>query len=62
MCDAAAYFLEYGKELVFLEDVDAFEPVGGEVKLRSIFGEQVTVKAKLESFSLVNHKIILVLV
>jgi predicted RNA-binding protein len=40
--------------------VDAFEPEGDEVKLRSIFGEQVKVKAKLKSFSLVNHKIILV--
>jgi predicted RNA-binding protein len=60
MCEAAAYFLENGEERLILEDVDAFEPEGDEVKLRSIFGEQVKVKAKLKFFSLVNHKIILV--
>lgn len=60
MCEAAAYFLENGEERLILEDVDAFEPEGDEVKLRSIFGEQVKVKGKLKSFSLVNHKIILV--
>jgi len=60
MCEAVASFLENGQERVLLEDVDAFEPVGDEAKLRSIFGEQVAVKAKLKSFSLVHHKIILV--
>ena len=60
MCEAAAYFLENGEERLILEDVDAFEPEGGEMILRSIFGEQVRVKGKLKSFSLVNHKIILV--
>jgi predicted RNA-binding protein len=60
MCEAAAYLLENGEERLILEDVDAFAPEGDEVNLRSIFGEQVRVKAKLKSFSLVNHKIILV--
>jgi len=60
MCEAAAYLLEDGKERLLLEDVDAFEPEGDEVTLRSIFGEQVRVKGKLKSFSLVNHRIILV--
>jgi predicted RNA-binding protein len=60
MCEAAAYLLENGVERLLFSDVDAFEPEGDEVKLRSIFGEQLTVKAKLKSFSLVNHKIILI--
>jgi predicted RNA-binding protein len=60
MCEAAAYLLENGEERLILEDVDAFEPEGGEMILRNIFGEQVRVKGKLKSFSLVNHKIILV--
>jgi predicted RNA-binding protein len=60
MCEAAAYLLENGEERLILEDVDAFAPEGDEVNLRSIFGERVRVKAKLKSFSLVNHKIILV--
>ena len=60
MCEAAAYLLENGEERLILEDVDAFAPEGDEVNLRSIFGKQVRVKAKLKSFSLVNHKIILV--
>jgi len=60
MCEAAAYLLENGEERLLLSDVDAFEPEGEEMKLRSIFGEQLTVKARLKSFSLVNHKIILI--
>jgi predicted RNA-binding protein len=60
MCEAKAYLLENGEERLILEDVDGFEPEGDEVMLRSIFGEQVRVKGKLKSFSLVNHKIILV--
>ncbi len=60
MCEAAAYLLENGEERLILEDVDAFAPEGDEVNLTSIFGERVRVKAKLKSFSLVNHKIILV--
>jgi len=60
MCEAAAYLLENGVEHLLLSDVDAFEPEGDEMKLRSIFGEQLTVKARLKSFSLVNHKIILI--
>jgi len=60
MCEAAAYLLENGEERLLLSDVDAFEPEGDEMKLRSIFGEQLTVKARLKSFSLVNHKIILI--
>ena len=60
MCEAAAYLLEKGEERLILENVDAFAPEGDEVNLRSIFGEQVRMKAKLKSFSLVNHKIILV--
>ena len=60
MCEAAAYLLENGVERLLLSDVDAFEPEGDEVKLRSIFGEELTVKAKLKSLSLVNHKIILI--
>jgi predicted RNA-binding protein len=52
--------LENGEERLILEDVDGLAPEGDEVKLRSIFGEQVRVKAKLKSFFLVNHKIVLV--
>jgi len=60
MCEAVAYLLENGEERLLLENIDAFEPEGDEVKLRSIFGEQITVKAKLKSLSFVNHKITLV--
>jgi predicted RNA-binding protein len=49
--------LENGEERLILEDVGGLEPEGDEVKLRSIFGEQVRVKAKLKSFSLVSYKI-----
>jgi predicted RNA-binding protein len=59
MCEANAYILKDGEEQMLLEDVDLLRPEGDSVYLRSIFGEQKTVSARIREIRLMDHKIIL---
>ncbi|HOI94678.1 MAG TPA: CooT family nickel-binding protein [Syntrophobacter fumaroxidans] len=59
MCEANAYLLKDGKELLFMESVDVLEDEGSQIRVQSIFGEQKIVKARIRSMSLVEHKIVL---
>ena len=59
MCEANAYIYKDGTEEMFLESVDIVEPEeDGGYRLVSIFGEQKTVKGKIKSMNLVDHKIV----
>ena len=59
MCEAAAYLVKNGEEELVLESVDILEPHEKGVKMVSIFGEEVEIKAKVKALSLVDHKILL---
>ncbi len=59
MCEATAYVLKDGREERLLEDVDFLENQGDQVKLLSLFGEEIVFKGHLKSLSLLDHKIIL---
>ena len=59
MCEANAYLLKGGNEVLFLESVDVLENTGKEIRVTSIFGEQKTVKGQIRRMSLVDHKIII---
>ncbi len=61
MCEANAYMLNNeGNEELLLEDVDLIEPLDeGQIRLVSIYGEQMLVKADIKSMSLVNHRVVL---
>ncbi|NLI34676.1 MAG: CooT family nickel-binding protein [Deltaproteobacteria bacterium] len=59
MCEANAYLLREGKEELFMESVDVVRNEGDSLCVTSIFGEQKTIRAKILSMSLVEHKIIL---
>jgi predicted RNA-binding protein len=59
MCESNAYILKDGGEELVLESVDVLEDQEGQVKLISMFGEEHTVKARVKTLSLVDHKIIL---
>lgn len=59
MCEANAYLLKDDHEELVMEGVDVVEPRGEELYLRSIFGEQKFLKARLKSTSLVEHRILL---
>ncbi len=59
MCESNVYILKDGGEELVLESVDVLESQEGQVKLVSIFGEEETIKARVKTLSLVDHKIIL---
>ncbi len=59
MCESNAYIIQDGKESMLLEDVDLLRPEGDSVYLRSAFGEQKTVSARIVELRLMDHKIIL---
>lgn len=60
MCEANVYILdEDGKEKLLLESVDKIVPSGEEIFLENIFSQRKTVKAKIKTMALVEHKVIL---
>jgi predicted RNA-binding protein len=61
MCEAVAYLLQDGEERLILESVDLLESEGDDIRLVSLFGEEVKMKGKIKALSLVDHKIFLVL-
>ena len=59
MCEANAYLVQDGKEQLIMEAVDIIEPEGEDSwRLVGIFGEQKTIKGKIKTMNLVNHKIL----
>jgi predicted RNA-binding protein len=59
MCEANAYLLKEGKEVLILEAVDKVENEGDHIRIENIFGEQKLVFGRIRSMSLVNHRIVL---
>ncbi len=60
MCEAAAYLLKDGQEVLVLSEVDTIEPDGDDLRIVNIFGEQKTIRASIHSLNLINHKVYLV--
>jgi predicted RNA-binding protein len=59
MCEASAYEIVDGKEVLFMESVDLLEPVSEHrYRLTSIFGEQKIINGKIVFMNLVNHKMV----
>jgi predicted RNA-binding protein len=59
MCESAAYFFVNGKEELVLESVDLLESAEDQLHLTNMYGERKTLRARIKSLSLVDHKIIL---
>jgi predicted RNA-binding protein len=59
MCEAAAYLVKNGQEELVLESVDTLESHEEGLKMVSIFGEELQIKARVKALSLVDHKIVL---
>ena len=58
MCEASAFLKEKdGKETLLMEAVDKVEPDEKGIRLVSIFGEQKFIKGRIQSLSLVDHKV-----
>lgn len=59
MCEANAYLVDGDSERLIMESVDKVEPDEAGLRLVNIFGEQKFVKARIDTLSLVDHKILL---
>ncbi len=59
MCESAVYLIKNGQEQLVLESVENLEVNGDQIRLQNIFGEKKELKAKVRSFSMNDHKIIL---
>lgn len=59
MCESNAYLIKDGQEELIMESVDFLKPQGDAIILRSIFGEETTIRARLKEMNLTGHKIIL---
>jgi predicted RNA-binding protein len=59
MCESKAYLITDGKEELLMESVNFLKPDGDRILLRSIFGEQTTIKARLLEMDLTGHRIVL---
>lgn len=59
MCESHAYVLRDGEEEKILDDVTFLKPEDDKVVLRNLFGDEVTVKGKIEEIQFMDHKILL---
>lgn len=59
MCESNAYLIKNGKEELIMESVNLVKPQPDGILLRSIFGEQTTVAAKIREIALTDHRIVL---
>ena len=59
MCEANAYLIKGNEKTLIMEAVDIVEPEDTGLRLKSIFGDQKFIKAKVHSLSLVDHNIFL---
>lgn len=59
MCEANAYIIKDGKEILYLENVDLLIPEGDKLYLRNLFGEQKTINGSIKEISLLRHRIII---
>jgi len=58
MCESNAYVLRGEAEEPLLKDVAIIEPVEGGYRLRSLFGEEATVRGRIQEINLLKHKIL----
>ena len=59
MCESNAYVEKEGEEILILRDVDFVQPMGDQVLLRDILGEEKLLKNRIKFISFRDHKIIL---
>jgi len=59
MCESTVYLLKDGIEEPIVESVELLENKDGQLRIVDLFGAERTVKARIKTLSLVDHKIIL---
>jgi len=59
MCQSNAYLLDGGREELVLEDVALVEVGRDRVKMRTLFGEPVSLRARVREIDLMKNRIVL---
>ncbi len=59
MCESNAYLIMNGKEKLIMESVGNVTFHGDQVALKSIFGDETRLKARLMEVNLMGHRIVL---
>ncbi len=59
MCESNAYIVENGSESLIMESVNFLKPDGDKIHIKSIFGEEKTLEARIVELNLGAQKIIL---
>ena len=59
MCLSKAYFDRGGKKEILLEDVASIVISDGKIHLKTLFGEQKEISARIREIDLVGHSILL---
>jgi predicted RNA-binding protein len=59
MCQTVACILKDGKEITVLEDVVSVIPVGSNITLTNLFGDEKTVQGKIYRIDLLSHRILI---
>ena len=60
MCNSNVFAVKSGQEELLLEDVSHVAVENGTVKLRTLFGEPMTVEGRIKEIDLIKNRIILV--
>jgi predicted RNA-binding protein len=58
VCESNAFILRGEAEESVLRDVAVVEPVEGGYRLRNIFGEEATVRGRIQEINLLKHRIL----
>ena len=59
MCLSKAYFDRGGRKEVLLEEVASIVVSGGKLQLKTLFGEQKEIDARIKEIDLLAHSILL---
>jgi len=59
MCESNVYIEKEGEEILIFKDVDFIQPMGDQIILRDILGEEKVLQNRIKIISFRDHKIIL---
>ncbi len=58
MCQSDVYATESGQQELILEDVARVQIEGNEVTIEPLFGEQISLCARIKEINLMKHRIV----
>ena len=59
MCQSNVFAIDNGREELLMEEVAGLEIDGGKITMRSLFGEPLSVLARIKEIDLIKNRIVL---